>query len=148
MVATRGRRFSEVTTTLFYVKNYQYDNNGNMTQEYNLGNSRTFTCNPPEAEDNRLIEVDDNINGGHVQYVYDAVGRRLIRKDLDSGVWTKYYYDGLTVVAEKQSTDGGQNWSWKRIMGTGRGVIGNVFSISTYNATSWVDEYPPFMEHP
>ena len=32
---------------------------------------------------------------------------------------TKYYYDGLTVVAEMRSTDNGQNWSWKRIMAMG-----------------------------
>ena len=116
---------------------YHYDNNGNLqATEIDDNPDRIYSWN----NDDRLTYVEDN-SGYLVQYVYDAAGRRILRKDLDSGVWTKYYYDGLTVVAEMQSTDGGQNWSWKRIMAVGSGVTGQLFSISEYNGSSWVHEY-------
>ena len=116
---------------------YHYDNNGNLqATEIDDNPDRIYTWN----NDNRLTYVEDN-SGYLVQYIYDVAGRRTLRKILDSGVWTKYYYDGLTVVAEKQSTDNGQNWSWKRIMAVGAGETGQIFSISEYNGSNRVHEY-------
>jgi RHS repeat-associated protein len=51
-----------------------------------------------------------------------------------------YYYDGLTVIAEKEQI-GLVSWSWKRIFTNGPGVIGNIFRISTWNGSSWSDAY-------
>ncbi|MCX6998884.1 MAG: hypothetical protein NT106_01075 [Candidatus Sumerlaeota bacterium] len=89
---------------------YQYDANGNMTREEEDKEDllRTFQWN----EDNRLIEAV-NYGTGHVYYTYDALGRRIQRFDPASGIRTLYYYDGLTVIAEKQQEEN-DPWYWNR----------------------------------
>ena len=111
---------------------YEYDANGNMLSEEEKDSIRTFQWNI----DNRLINA--NNNGALVQYTYDALGRRIMR--VQNSTYTFYYYDGLTVVAEKQKVGSG-SWDWQRIFTVGLGVIGNIFRISEKSGANWVDTY-------
>ena len=116
---------------------YDYDTNGNMTWE-KLGqnNLRKFVWNA----DNRLNEVV-NYGGGHVFYAYDALGRRIARNDYNEAINTLYFYDGLTVIAEKEKVEADGTWDWQRIFTVAPGVIGNIFRISEKSGANWVDTY-------
>ena len=115
---------------------YEYDANGNMTWE-KLGqnNLRNFVWNA----DNRMTEAI-NYGTGYEYYAYDALGRRIARSSTGDGICTLYFYDGLTVIAEKVQEEG-DPWYWSRIFTVGPGVIGNIFRISTNNGSSWSDVY-------
>ena len=116
---------------------YTYDENGNLTQEDIEGDPlRQFTWN----DDNRMTYVDNLEDSEGAGYTYDAMGRRIMRMDSSTNTYTMYYYDGLTVIAEKEQIGLG-SWNWKRIFTNGPGVIGNIFRISTWNGSSWVDTY-------
>jgi len=112
---------------------YTYDKKGNLTKEGNV--IREFKWN----DDNRLIDVD-NVAGGDTsaEYTYDSLGRRILSDD--GSVKTMYYYDGLTVIAEKEKIGAG-SWNWDRIFTVAPGVIGNIFRISTKSGEYWVDKY-------
>jgi len=120
---------------------YLYDNNGNMTYEKehisgDLWNPiRTFGWN----KDNRMESAED-YDTDIVIYTYDPMGRRIKRWDTTNNIYTYYYYDGLTVLAEKKKVYMG-NPTWDRIFTNGPGAIGNIFRISTWNGNSWDDSY-------
>jgi len=118
---------------------YHYDNNGNLTRE-SLDEKdvtqRLFTW----KNDNRLTSVDNVVDSKEVEYTYDPMGRRIMRKDVDINTYTYYYYDGLTVMAEKKKVGAG-NPTWDRIFTDGPGALGNIFRISTWNGNSWDDSY-------
>jgi len=77
--------------------NHTYDDNGNLTiEDLEGGHKREFTWN----DDNRLTNVDNVADDDEVDYTYDPMGRRIMRKDVDNNTYTYYYYDGLTVIAE------------------------------------------------
>ena len=42
-------------------------------------------------------------------FAYDAGGRRLLRHD-DDGTWTRYFYDGLNVLLERESEVDPADW--------------------------------------
>jgi RHS repeat-associated protein len=84
--------------------------------------------------------LDNIADDNEVEYTYDAMGRRIMRNDVDTNTWTKYYYDGLTVIAEKKKVGAG-SWDWNRIFTVSPGVIGNVFRISNKSGEIWGDEY-------
>jgi len=103
---------------------FDYDDNGNLILESDEGGPvRSFDWN----EDDRLIEVEKN--SSTVQYTYDAMGRRIRRYDPDLDLVTLYYYEGLTVIAEKVSEDQG-DYKWRRIFTVAPGVIGQILRIS------------------
>jgi RHS repeat-associated protein len=60
---------------------------------------------------------------------------------VDNNTYTRYYYDGLTVIAEKKK--GGEEGAgvWDRIFTVVPGVIGNILCISTKSGESWVDAW-------
>jgi RHS repeat-associated protein len=87
-----------------------------------------------------MTYVDNLEDSEGAGYTYDAMGRRIMRMDSSTNTYTMYYYDGLTVIAEKEQIGLG-SWNWKRIFTNGPGVIGNIFRISTWNGSSWVDTY-------
>jgi RHS repeat-associated protein len=120
------------------IYSYGYDNNGNMIGEHDdegMVTLRTFQWNT----DNRLSGVV-NYGTGRVYYTYDALGRRIQRYDHNLEKYTLYYYDGLTVIAEKEKVEE-PPWDWKRIYTVGPGAIGNIFRISEKSGANWVDAY-------
>gem|GEM_PF-510050 len=128
----RSFNFGEVS-----YHDYDYDDNGNMvSQEDDCGMPiRDFSWN-----DNNRLESVDKLQSTVAEYTYDPYGRRIMRKDVDNNTYTFYYYDGLTVVAEKEKVGAG-SWSWDRIFTVSPGVIGNIFRISTKSGESWTDKY-------
>jgi len=102
---------------------YTYDDNGNLTiEDYEAGGyQREFTWN----EDNRLKYVDNVVDSKEVEYTYDPLGRRIMRKDVDNNTYTYYYYDGLTVLAEKKKVGAG-NPTWDKLFTVAGGAIGNI----------------------
>jgi|GEM_PF-6082996 len=119
---------------------YDYDDNGNMEVEYvydpNYDSRRIFSWNA----DNRMTVAENIVDDTVAEYTYDAMGRRIMRWDPYENIKTMYYYDGLTVIAEKQKVGSG-SWDWQRIFTVGPGVIGNIFRISTKSGGNWVDAY-------
>jgi len=108
-----------------YDYNYTYDDNGNLTNEDMEGLSqREFTWN----NDNRMTYVDNVAYSKEAEYTYDPMGRRIMRKDIDNNTYTYYYYDGLTVMAEKKKVGAG-NPSWDKIYTVSPGVIGNILRV-------------------
>ncbi len=75
------------------VKNFGYDNNGNITSE----NSRSYTYN----QNNRLIQATENsITLG--EYTYNGVGQRI--KKVAGSVTTIYHYDRFgNLIAESNA---------------------------------------------
>ena len=119
---------------------YSYDNNGNMTDEHvhdpNFNSLRIFSWN----RDNRMTTAENIVDDTVAAYTYDALGRRIMRWDPYVDIKTVYYYDGLSVIAEKQKIGSG-SWDWQRIFSVGPGVIGNIFRISEKSGSNWVDIY-------
>jgi RHS repeat-associated protein len=110
--------------------NYTYDENGNLTKDdLEGGSKREFTWN----EDNRLTYVDNVADDDEVEYTYDPMGRRIMRYDVDNNTYTCYYYDGLTVIAERKKIGAG-SWSYSSYYTTTPGVIGNVLFRSNPEA--------------
>ena len=99
---------------------------------------REFSWN----DDNRMISVEKADNPQPVaEYTYDAMGRRIMKHDVVNDVYTMYYYDGLTVIAEKEKVGIG-NWNWEKIYTVGPGVIGNMIRVSEYiDCLGWEDTY-------
>jgi RHS repeat-associated protein len=60
-----------------------------------------------------------------------------MRKDVDNNTYTRYYYDGLTVIAEYKKVGAG-SWSWDKVMTIAPGVVGNILKIDNSVAD---DEY-------
>ncbi|MEC4811704.1 MAG: putative Ig domain-containing protein [Scytonema sp. PMC 1069.18] len=86
-----------------YTYNYTYDNNGNTISRAKNGNSETiYTWN----FENRLIGVDNLLDGKQVDYVYDANGIRV--SSTSDGITTNYLVDTnlphAQVVAEYDSS--------------------------------------------
>jgi len=50
-----------------------------------------------------------------------------MRKDVDNNTYTYYYYDGLTVLAEKKKVGAG-NPTWDKLFTVAPGAIGNILS--------------------
>ena len=63
-----------------------------------------------------------------------------MRHDVANDTYTLYYYDGLTVIAEKEKVGSG-SWNWKRIYTVGPGVIGQICRISEWSGSAWTDTY-------
>ncbi len=118
---------------------YIYDNNRNLESEKDEGGApiREFNWN----NDNRLTSVEKGESEDPVvEYTYDALGRRIMRYDVANDTYTFYYYDGLTVIAEKEKIGSG-SWSWKRIFTVAPGFIGQIFRISEWSGSAWTDTY-------
>jgi RHS repeat-associated protein len=99
---TRGVDTASATVTLNPASpvNFSYDGNGNLTSD----GRRTFTYD----EENQLIRVEMT-GQWSVDYVYDGLGRRRVRKETPAGgttVETRYIYDGMRVIQER---DGGNH---------------------------------------
>jgi RHS repeat-associated protein len=81
-----------------------YDAAGNTT-------SNGATTYQYDAE-NRMVSLNGG-GGSNPEYVYDANGRR-VRKKIGSTL-TEFIYDVAgSVMAERESTDGGANWTWAK----------------------------------
>jgi RHS repeat-associated protein len=77
---------------------YAYDDNGNLKTKSLNGQTTTFTWN---AND-RLTRIDFP-DGSFAAYTYDALGRRLSKRDR-AGVTIYYVYDGLNLAQEVNSS--------------------------------------------
>lgn len=73
---------------------FEYDKDGNLIEKRSGdGTTRYFY-----DVDNRLVRIDYP-NGTHSEYVYDALGRRVVKTDT-SGEITHYLYDGYNLAQE------------------------------------------------
>lgn len=54
---------------------------------------------------NRLKQAKNAINTVLANYTYDALGRRITFEDPAAGVTTRYYYDGQSVIEERNAAD-------------------------------------------
>ena len=68
------------------------------------------------------------------------MGRRLIRKDNMTNEQRLYYYDGLSVIAEKKKVGGG-SWNWDKIYTIASGVISNIIAESYWNEYYWDNKF-------
>jgi RHS repeat-associated protein len=73
-----------------------YDNNGNMLSD----GVQTYTYN---RYHNQLTKVTKS--GNDVNFVYDAMGKRLSKEDVSSTTTERYLMDGDHVVVDFESTD-------------------------------------------
>jgi RHS repeat-associated protein len=73
-----------------------YDNNGNMLSD----GVQTYTYNKYH---NQLTKVTKS--GNDVNFVYDAMGKRLSKEDVSSSTTERYLLDGDHVVIDFDSTD-------------------------------------------
>jgi len=69
--------------------------------------------------------IDNVADSKEAEYTYDPLGRRIMRKDVDNNTYTYYYYNGLTVLAEKKKVGAG-NPTWDKLLTVAPGVIGNI----------------------
>ena len=80
--------------------NFVYDSNGNLTGD----GRRTFYYD--DADQLTKVEVAGD---GRVEYVYDGLGRRRIRKDFNTSGQlvseTRYVYDGMRVLQQRNSAN-------------------------------------------
>jgi|GEM_PF-1237932 len=61
--------------------------------------------------ENRIVEVLDDANNAVAQFAYDALGRRIRKKDLVADEATLYYYNGnWQVLAETDANGTTQRW--------------------------------------
>ncbi len=74
-----------------------YDAAGNLTVD-EAGRQYLYD------EQNRLIEVRDALSATLASFVYDALGRRI--SVTIGGGDTRYYYDGSSVIEERDDSDG------------------------------------------
>jgi RHS repeat-associated protein len=75
-----------------------YDAAGNLTVDQ-AGRQYSYD------EHNRLKQIKNASNVVLANYTYDALGRRIIYNDPVAGVTTRYYYDGQTVIEERNTAD-------------------------------------------
>ncbi len=73
-----------------------YDLAGNLTEDED---DRLYVYD----EQNRLIEVQDASRTPVATFTYDALGRRV--SSVVDGVETRYYYDGKSVIEERDASD-------------------------------------------
>jgi RHS repeat-associated protein len=116
---------------------YEFDDAGNRTKMKNFDGSTKTTTNYHYNDANQMYHRSPGLDWN---YTYDAMGRRIMRKDVDNNTYTMYYYDGLTVIAEKKKVGAG-SWDWNRIFTVSPGVIGNILRISNKSGEIWGDEY-------
>jgi RHS repeat-associated protein len=94
---------------------YYYDGNGNLRERGNDIGKYNLLWYYDWSEDDRLtrvryLEVDDEVETNRrTTFAYDAMGRRLLRQD-DDGTWTRYFYDGLNVLLEREGTTSPSGW--------------------------------------
>jgi RHS repeat-associated protein len=77
--------------------NYGYDNNGNLTSKTDGAGTTGFTWD----YENRLTGAALP-SGVSVIYKYDALGRRIERRE-GTGQWTQFTYEGADVVRDRSS---------------------------------------------
>jgi len=74
-----------------------YDESGNLTVDQD---GRHYTYD----ERNRLTQIKASDQIVLANYTYDALGRRIVFEDPVAGVITRYYYDGQSVIEERDGT--------------------------------------------
>jgi RHS repeat-associated protein len=98
--AVKDAEVNQYTTTQedsLPIKNYTYDNNGNLTSDGTRKYAYDFK--------NRLVEVRNQSSDALIaQYSYDAFDRRSM-KMLAGGPATEFLYDGIEIVEERDSTN-------------------------------------------
>jgi len=52
-----------------------------------------------------LTQVKDDSGGVVANYTYDALGRRIIFEDVVAGTTKRYYYDGASLIQERNGSD-------------------------------------------
>ena len=92
---------------------FEYDANGNLTArtETDGGSVGWFY---EWTQDDRMarayLVLDSKVGEDRgTTFVYDAGGRRLLRQD-DDRTWTRYFYDGLNVLLERESEIDPADW--------------------------------------
>lgn len=122
---------------------YSYDDNGNLTGD----GTRAFSYD----DENELIAVED-AGSWKVEYEYDALGRRRIRKEYswNGSGWDledekRYIYDGRLVIQERNGSNG-RLVSYTRgldLSGTldGAGGIGGLIAQTDHSGYSLADSY-------
>ena len=82
-----------------------YDNAGNLTKDQR-GYQYEYDY------ENRIVGISDSNSDAVAEYTYDALGRRIEKKDLvDSGKTVRYYYNnGWQVLAETDTSGVMQRW--------------------------------------
>ena len=75
-----------------------YDEAGNSTVDQD---GRQYAYD----EHNRLIQIKASDNTILANYTYDGLGRRIVFEDPVAVVTTRYYYDGQSVIEERDAAD-------------------------------------------
>jgi YD repeat-containing protein len=75
-----------------------YDAAGNITVDQD---GRQYAYD----EQNRLIQIKAADDTVLANYTYDALGRRIVFEDPVAAVTTRYYYDGQSVIEERDAAD-------------------------------------------
>ncbi len=84
-----------------------YDEAGNLAVDQD---GRQFAYD----EQNRLIQIKASDATVLATYIYDALGRRIVFGDPVAGVTTRYYYDGQSVIEERDGTCPGSDCDARR----------------------------------
>ncbi|MFQ5495618.1 MAG: hypothetical protein ACE5EX_09590, partial [Phycisphaerae bacterium] len=80
----------------------QYDEAGSLAVDQD---GRQYSYD----EQNRLIQIKASDNTVLANYTYDALGRRIVFEDPVAAVTTRYYFDGRSVVEERDGACPGPN---------------------------------------
>jgi RHS repeat-associated protein len=107
-----------------------HNNNGQLISKYHNNVSPAFNWTYSWSEDGRLTQAEDAVSGTDIKYVYDWQGRLLEREDETAsanGPKRRYYYHGLTPLAERTATySGSYTWSNARYNTLAPGSAGHV----------------------
>ena len=132
---------AKINNDTTYIVDYTYDDNGNMTEkeEYDSAvqqdkDTTTYTYD----YENRLTEIT-HADSSASEYTYDGVGKRIktVEKNSQGTVTstTKFLYDGLNVVIERDASDQ-TTAAYTRGQSYGGG-IGGIISKKTSATTSY-----------
>lgn len=80
---------------------FGYDANGNLTSKTDGAGATSFTWD----YENRLVGAEPS-SGSSITYKYDALGRRVERRE-GSSQWTRFAYGGADVVRDRNSDGSG-----------------------------------------
>ncbi len=86
----------------------EYTDVGGATLEYDEAGNLTIDEDGRQYfydEHNRLTQIKAADGTVLANYAYDALGRRVMFEDPVAGVTTRYYYDGHSVIEERDGSD-------------------------------------------
>ncbi|WP_201319379.1 S8 family serine peptidase [Paenibacillus sp. EPM92] len=113
-------KLNRIETSTQFIEQYSYDSRGNRLMY--TGNAPNLLAASYTYDDrNRLTRVVTG-DGKNVTYRYNGDG--LLYERMENGVTTRYYYDGLNIIAEGTVTNG--TVTLKARYERGRGLVARI----------------------